>query len=125
MHRDGFITAGSMNYHIKTVTDTSVDYTATLKVLVINENGSNYVVNLCSIDDNSGVDEVTRSTHLIRTSQPRTTTAGDNCEFFEAGDRLVPYVELDVDAGNTNSHSVTLEDFVVSIEVLFEDTTAS
>ena len=36
MHRNGFITAGSMNYHIKDITIGSVDYVATLKVLVIN-----------------------------------------------------------------------------------------
>ena len=125
MHRDGFITGGSMNYHIKAITDSSVDYVATLKVLVINNNGANYTVDLCTFNDNTGDSGTTRNTDLVRTGQARTTVAGANCEFFEAGDRLVPFVELDVDAGNTNSHSVTLEDFVVNVEVLFEDTTAS
>ena len=125
MHRDGFITGGSMNYHIKAITDSSVDYVATLKVLVINNNGANYTVDLCEFNDNAGASGTTRNTDLVRTGQARTTVAGANCEFFEAGDRLVPFVVLDVDGGNTNSHSVTLEDFVVNVEVLFEDTTAS
>ena len=121
MHRPGFITGGSMCYYTDEISATA-DYTATLKVLIINQNGSNDIVDITTVDDNSGDSDI-HFAHGVITTNPRKTTAGAGCTFFDAGDRLVPYVEFDVDAANT-ADNASLEDFVVTVEVLFEETLA-
>lgn len=121
MHRPGFITGGSMCYYTDEISS-GADYTATLKVLIINQNGANDIVDICDVDDDSG-DSNIHFSHGVITTNPRKTAAGAGCTFFEAGDRLVPYVEFDVDA-TTAADNASLEDFVVTVEVLFEETLA-
>ena len=121
MHRPGFVTGGSLCYYTDEISS-GADYTAQLKVLIINQNGSNDIVDITSVDDNSG-DSGIHFAHDVVTSNPRKTSAGAGCTFFDAGDRLVPYVEFDVDA-SIIADSASLEDFVVTVEVLFEETLA-
>lgn len=121
MHRPGFVTGGSLCYYTDEIS-ASADYTAHLKVLIINQNGSNDIVDITSVNDDSG-DSGIHFAHNVVTTNPRKTAAGTGCTYFEAGDRLVPYVEFDVDA-TIIADSASLEDFVVTVEVLFEETLA-
>lgn len=121
MHRPGFVTGGSLCYYTDEIS-ASADYVAELKVLIINQNGANDIVDITSVNDDSG-DSNIHFAHGVVTTNPRKTAVGTGCTFFEAGDRLVPYVELDVDQ-TAIADSVSLEDFVVTVEVLFEETLA-